>query len=454
MKPLRVIVIGGGIAGLSCAHRLKREALARGRALELQVLEADERAGGHVRTVHERGFVVEAGPNGFLDRVPAARAMVDELGLAGELVEAQPAAKRRFLLRRGRLRRVPDGPKGFLTGDVLSPLGKARVLLEPWARRAPAGREETVEEFAQRRIGSEAAAVLVDAAVAGITAGDPRRLSLPAAFPQMNAMEKEHGSLVRALFARRGAGVRPARLVSFRDGMETAVLALARDLGDALRLASPVRALEGGLGGWRVRDANGRAFEADHVVCALPGSGAARLLEPLDDAAARALSGTPFASVAVVGLGVEASRLPVELDGYGYLVPRGEGFTTLGVVRDSALFPNRAPSGAALLRVVLGGPRDPAIATRPDDELVALARRELDLVVGGIGEPLGSWVFRRPFAIAQYVLGHQERTARARAHLTRHAGLHLCGTSYDGVSFGGAIASGRETADRVLAEAS
>jgi protoporphyrinogen oxidase len=112
---------------------------------------------------------------------------------------------------------------------------------------------------------------------------------------------------VRALFARRSSGVRPARLLSFRAGMESAVTALAHDLGDSLRLASPVRALEGGPGGWRVRDGNGRAFEADHVVCALPGSGAARLLEPLDAAAARALSGTPFASVAVVG---SASRRP------------------------------------------------------------------------------------------------------------------------------------------------
>ena len=454
MKPLRVAVIGGGITGLACAHRLAREARARGRALDLVVLEADERAGGHVRTLTERGFVVEAGPNGFLDRVPAARALVDELGLSSELVEASPASSRRFLLRRGRLRKVPDGPKSFLTGDALSPLGKARMLLEPLVRRGPAGREETVEQFARRRVGREAAAVLVDAAVAGITAGDPRLLSLRAAFPMMDAMEREHGGLVRAMVARRKLGMRPAKLLSFRAGMETAVLALVRELGASVRLSSPVRALDPAPVGWRVRDANGGTYEADHVVCARPGSHAAKLIEPLDAAAAHALVSTPFSSLAVVALGVEASRLPRGFDGYGYLVPRGEGLTTLGVVQDSALFPGRAPSGAALLRVMLGGPRDSRIAIRQSGALIELARRELGLVLGDLGEPLGAWVFRRPNAIAQYVLGHEDRTARARAHLRRVAGIHLCGTSYDGVSFGGAIASGRAAADCVLAEAS
>jgi oxygen-dependent protoporphyrinogen oxidase len=126
--------------------------------------------------------------------------------------------------------------------------------------------------------------------------------------------------------------------------------------------------------------------------------------------------------------------------------------TTLGVVHDSALFAGRAPEGAALLRVILGGPRNPTISAFPDEAIVALARRELAAVVGDLGEPLGAWVFRRPQAIAQYVRGHRERTAHARAQLGRLAGIHLCGTSYDGVSFGSAIASGRAAADRVLAE--
>ena len=452
MKPLRVVVVGAGIAGLACAHRVRRQARALGRPLELQVLEADGRAGGHVHTVRAGGFVVEGGPNAFLDRVPEARALVGELGLDELLIEARPAAARRHVLRRGRLRRVPDGSVAFMRGDALSPLGKARMMLEPWARPAPPDHEETVEEFARRRVGAEAAAVLVDAAVAGISAGDPRVLSLPAAFPLMDRMEREHGSLVRAMFARRRSGGKPARLLSFAGGMATAIDALALDLGAALRTSCAVSALEASSVGWRVRVADGGVCEADQVVCALPGAAASRLLEPLDAAAARDLAATPFASVAVVGLGVDAAALPPALDGYGYLVPRGEGMTTLGVVNDSAIFPGRAPGGAALLRVVLGGPRDPAIAARPDEELVALARRELATVVGDTGAPRGTWVFRRPAAIAQYVPGHRERMARARARLHLHPGLHLCGTSYDGISFGSAIASGRGVADRVLAE--
>jgi oxygen-dependent protoporphyrinogen oxidase len=267
----------------------------------------------------------------------------------------------------------------------------------------------------------------------------------------MDRMEKEHGGLVRALLARRRAKAKPTRLLSFRGGMGAAVDALVRDLWPTLRTSCAVRAIEVSAGGWRVRGANGKSFEADHVVCALPASRTARLLEPLDGAAARALEDTPFASVAVVGLGIAAAALPPALDGYGYLVPRGEGMTTLGVVHDSALFADRAPETVPL-RVLLGGPRDPAIAAYPDEALIALARRELAAVVGDLGEPLGAWVFRRPQAIAQYVRGHGERTARARAHLVRLAGLHLCGTSYDGVSFGSAIASGRELADRLLAE--
>ena len=235
----RIVVIGGGIAGLTVAYRLRQHPDAG----EVTLLEAGEDAGGHVGTLHEDGFTVETGPNGFLHRVrePEPMALVDELGLRDSLIEARPAARRRYILHRRKLRPVPASPVSLLTTDALSAGGKLRLVLEPFARRAPAGVEESVHAFARRRIGREAADVLVDTAVSGISAGDSHALDCAAAFPLMLEMEREHGSLVRAMFARRE---RPPRLVSFANGLATLTGALAARMGSALRTRARVRELE------------------------------------------------------------------------------------------------------------------------------------------------------------------------------------------------------------------
>ncbi|MEP7026991.1 MAG: protoporphyrinogen oxidase [Candidatus Eisenbacteria bacterium] len=452
MIPRRVAVVGAGITGLALAHRLSSRARAEGIPLELAVFEAAPMAGGHVRTVREDGYVIEAGPNGFLDRSPGPLAMVRELGLDGQLIEARPEAKRRFLLRGGRLRRVPDSPATFFATDALSPAGKLRLLLELWARRAPEGREETVFEFARRRIGHEAADVLVDAAVSGISAGDSRTLSLPAAFPLMATMEREHGSLLLAMLARRRQGKGPARLLTFRPGMETLVEAAARTLGAALRLSTPVRGLTRANSRWRLELGGGASWEADDVALALPGHGASALARGFDPALAATLAETSFSGVAVVALAYRASAFARPLEGYGYLVTREEGLATLGVVWESTLFDGRAPAGHVLVRAILGGPRRPGVATLAPEERVALARREFAATMGVSAEPVRVWTHAWPHAIAQYTLGHAARLLRARELVSRHPGLTLAGTSYDGVSFGGAIETGRASADRILAD--
>src|SRR5262245_40620255 len=226
---MRVIVIGGGISGLAAAHWIDERVRARGHAAEVTVLEALARAGGNVHTVREDGFLVEAGPNGWLDRELAARTLLRDLGLEGNLVRSRPAARRRFIVRQGRLCRVPDSPPALVSSPALSPLGKLRLLLEPFAPGPPRDVEETVFEFARRRIGKEASEYLVDAAVSGVSAGDSRRLSARAAFPLMVEMEREHGSLIRAMIARRKAA-RPAPLVSLDRGLGMIIGALARSL--------------------------------------------------------------------------------------------------------------------------------------------------------------------------------------------------------------------------------
>ncbi|MDX1644952.1 MAG: protoporphyrinogen oxidase, partial [Thermoanaerobaculia bacterium] len=189
MKSWRIAVGGGGIAGLATALELADRAAKASRRLDLTLLEAGPEPGGNIRTEQADGFTIEWGPNGFLDNVSAMLRLVGRLGLDAELQPAADAAADRFLYRRGRLEPLPTGPLAFLTSPILSPKGRLRVLAEPFARARPEGVDETVHEFASRRIGAEAAEVLVDAMVSGVFAGDTRRLSLAAAFPKMARME-------------------------------------------------------------------------------------------------------------------------------------------------------------------------------------------------------------------------------------------------------------------------
>lgn len=447
MTAARIVVIGGGIAGLTAAFRLRERAP---RGTEVLLLEASERAGGHARTVREHGFLVEAGPNGFLSRAsePEPLALIHDLGLSASLIEARPAAKRRFVVHGGRLRRVPDSPPALLTSDALSPAGKLRLLMEPFAAPAPAGIEESVHQFACRRVGREAAEVLVDTAISGISAGDSRELSVSAAFPLMTEMERRYGSLIRAMIARRQP---PPRLVSLAGGMGELTDALAARLGSGLRTGARVRRLARAGGAWCVRLEDGAELSASQVVMAAPAPRAAGMLADLDPDLARTLESFRYAGLAVVALAFRAEDLPRALDGYGYLVARSEGLDTLGVVWDSSLFAGRAPEGLVLVRAMLGGARRPEVADLAEDELVSRARGELARVLGVSSAPRHAWVWRWPRAIAQYTRGHLERVGRARALAARLPGLELCGTSYDGIAFAPGIISAERAAERVLA---
>lgn len=448
-RPARVVVVGGGITGLSLAFTLTEDASRAGAPLSLTVLEAAPRLGGHAQTKRADGFLIESGPNGFLSRGSHTVALVDELGLTPRLVEARPESKRRFILRGGRLCRVPDGPATLLTSPALSWRGKLRLLCEPFASGPPAGVEEAVYEFARRRIGSEAAEMLVDAAVSGISGGDSRQLSVTAQFPKMVEMERDHGSLVRALFARRRAPVKPSTLLSFDEGMGTLTGALVRRLGSAVHAGTAAGSIERAGDTWLVRTAGGATVDADHVVLAVAARAAAPLVRGFDPALSASLGDVRYAGIAVVALGYDLADVPRSLDGYGYLVTRAEQMATLGVVWESSLFPGRAPDGAALLRVMLGGSRRPAIVRGPDDEKAGTAREELARVMGIRAEPRHVSVQSWPDAIAQYTVGHHARRAAMLNRLRLHAGLTVCGTSYDGVAFNDAVASGRLMARQV-----
>ncbi|MGQ0703125.1 MAG: protoporphyrinogen oxidase [Gemmatimonadales bacterium] len=447
---MRVVVIGAGIAGLSAALALQRRARQENRALDLRVLEAGPQPGGHVGTLREDGFLIETGPNGFLSGQPAIDDLVGYLGLTSSLVETRPAFRRRFLASGGRLRRIPNTPVGLFTTRTLSLRGRLRLAMEPWIPPRRNGGEETVLEFGRRRFGPEAASVFADAIVAGTSAGSAATLSVDAAYPTLPDLERRYGSVVRGLMAERRRRGPKARFQSFALGMGTIVDAIVDRLGPVISLGDAVTGLTREAGGWWIARADRDPLFAERVIVAAPASRIACWFQYSDPALAALLREIPSAGVVAVAFAWREGDLARPLDGYGYLVPAREGLVTLGAVWESSLFPSRAPRGWVLVRSMLGGARTPGAIQLSDAELLGITEAETAPLLRARRPPSHAWVFRWPEAISQYLKGHCERVASIRRAAVALGGLEPCGSSYDGVSFTSALASGAAAADRTV----
>ncbi|QRK09096.1 protoporphyrinogen oxidase [Archangium violaceum] len=436
---MSVVIIGGGISGLALAHGL------RARGTEVTLLEAGPKLGGNIQTLSRDGFIIEAGPNSFVDREPTLRQLAASLGIEGRIRTADPAAKRRYIYSRGKLREVPSSPPALLKSDVV-PLGaKLRMMGELFTRRAPDG-DESLADFGRRHVGRTATAVLVDAMQTGIYAGDVEALSVGAVFPKVVELEKQHRSLVlgmvrtqkaarKALPPGEGAPKPSGAVSSFDGGLGVLVDALARSLGTAARTGVRVEGLRREGNGWRLAvEEHGQRAEltADRVVLAVPAYVAAKLLRPLDETLAARVEGIAYAPVAVVHLGFAPGSLPPP-DGFGFLVPTLERRRVLGVIHASSTFPWRAEGGRILLTCMVGGAKRPDLVELDDAALVTLAREELRELAGVTAEPSFTEVFHWKRGIPQYNVGHLERVAAIDEGVARLPGLYLTGNAYKGV---------------------
>jgi len=450
----RVTIIGAGIAGLATAAWLEHD---HG-ITDVLILEAGDMAGGKLRTRISCGHCVEWGPQGFLNNAPDTLELVELAGAGPELVRADDASADRFIVRDGRLRAVPLSPPAFLTSDILPLRHRLRLLLEPLGPGPPKG-DESVFDFARRRIGRGAAEVLVDAMVTGVFAGDSRRLSLAATFPRMAAMEARHGSLTRALLAKRREARKAGRtsagpagpggtLTTLRQGMGQLAEALVSRLGDRLRLGSPARAVERRGSSFAVAT-DALEVATDSVVVALPAAEAATVLRREAPDAVEPLSAIPSTPVAVVLTSyADPSAFGRPLNGFGFLVPSGEAIPVLGTLFCHSIFPGQAPPGHVFLRTMLAGMRDPAAIELDDEALLDRVRQALVRVLGRDPDPDLSWVIRHHHGIAQYSLGHLDRV-QCVEKAVRDAGLEITGSSLRGVSVNDCIRNARATATRV-----
>ncbi len=444
MTSLDLAIVGGGVSGLATAFWLREAAP----GATLCVLEKAPIAGGKVRSSLQDGFTFDWGPNGFLENAPDTLELVNALGLSDSLQRASEGAKARFVYHDGGLRPLPTSPSAFLKSELLSPIGKARALLEPWRGRRFEG-EESVHDFLKRHFGRGAARVFADLAVSGVSAGNARTLSLDALFPRFRALEREHGSLLRGLRANPARG---GRLTSFAEGgIGRLSGSLSQALGDELLTGAEVVALEPLGTGYRLELASGESLEALRVALACPAFVSAALLEPFAPEAAAILEGVPYADVGVFGLGYDRVDVPRELAGFGFLVPRGQNVRSLGVLWSSSTFPDQAPEGKVMLRVIVGGSLEPDFLALSDEEALKVVQRDLEVTMGISAEPELVAYMRWPRGIPQYELGHRHKLRRLREALSGHPDLFLTGNAYEGIGVNDCLRNARQLA-RQLAE--
>ena len=465
-----VVIIGGGIAGLAAMEQLSAEAP----ALRITLLEARQRVGGHIRTDREAGCIMEAGPDVFLAAKPAAVALCRKLGIADQIVGTSAAAKGSFVMRRGRLVRVPDGMSGlvpariapFLATRLLSPAGKLRVGLEYFLAARNSDEDESMEHFVVRRLGREMYDRLLEPLLSGIFAGDGRTLSIAAAFPQMRDQEQRHGGLLRGVLA----GRRVREHGGAPNGAPTGLVSLKRGLGDLVQALELLPAtLANGSGGIMIRRsacarriersgadeycivlAGGESIQANAVIIATPAFEAAPLLIGIDSMLSAVLGEIEYASTATISVALRAASVGTLPRGTGYMVPRAEGRSVLACTFSSSKFKDRAPAYRTLFRFFLGGAGRGDFVDRPDAELLSIVRSELRDVLGITAAPELVRINRLPRAMPQYTVGHLGRMATIDTRLAALPVIALAGAGYRGVGIPDCIRSGAAAADRVL----
>ncbi|SYZ74352.1 Protoporphyrinogen oxidase [Candidatus Zixiibacteriota bacterium] len=441
----KIAIVGAGISGLSAGFFIRK--LVGDRAA-ITIFERENRLGGTIGTSRENGYLADWGPNGFLDREPLTLEFVNDIELHDKLYPSNQKSEKRFIYRGKRLHEISANPMKFLASGLLSMRGKLRIGMEIFVPRKKNDDDESIFRFVERRIGREAAEILIDPMVSGIYGGDAEKLSLGACFPVMENMEKEYGGLIKAMFkkarenrksGKKGGPAGPSgHLTSFRGGLFTLIERLENILGTSIHREEKVVSISKGNGNYRLNTSAG-SYDFDHIIIATQSFVAGSILMELDRETAGLLGKIPYSNLAVCCQGYRLEDISRPVDGFGFLVPHNQNLYILGSIWTSVIFPEQAPEGFVLFRTMLGGAKDNKIIDRGEKALGELAHNQLATIMGIKKPPSFQKIIIWKEAIPQYTLGHRERLQRIEANLAKLGSLYLAGNAYTGIGLNDAI---------------
>jgi oxygen-dependent protoporphyrinogen oxidase len=466
----RIVIVGGGIAGLAAAHRLLELRNAQALDLAILLLEASDRLGGCIATEQVGDFLIEAGPDSFISEKPWALRLCERLGLAPRLVSTQAAHQKIYVVHHGKLVPLPEGffllaptqLAPFVRTPLFSWRGKLRMTAELLMPRGVANVDESLGAFVRRRFGSEALERVAQPLLGGIYAADPDKLSLIATMPRFREMEKSRRSVIWAMWSEQrrrarkresGSGARWSLFVTLAGGMQEFVDAIAQGLPQgSARLNSSVTSIfpNDGKQPWQVATSTNEILEADGIIFATPAFQAAKILAPAVPEAAKELSSIAYASSATVSLAYRNRDFPRVPDSFGFVVPAIESRKIMACTFSSLKYPGRAPEGHVLLRAFIGGSLQPDLLNDNDGTMERNVRAEIASLLGVEAEPLLVRIHRYPDSMPQYHVGHQARIQRIESELDNYSNLALAGSAYHGVGISDCVRTGEEAAERIF----
>ncbi len=484
----KVIIIGGGAAGLGAAYKVRRAAEA-GHDVDCLLLEKDDRLGGKlasdiVRDAEGAEYVVDGGSDAFVSGKPAIGRIARMLGIADDMVPAREENKRTLIVKGKRLIELPDGIMMFAPTKLV-PLATTPLYSWPakfrmaadwflprkvrWADGETAqDHDETLESFVVRRMGRESLDRLAEPLVGGVHASDPSQMSLAATFPNFLEMEQQFGSLIRGFLAERKKreemrkkyppkpGAKPwAFFNTFYRGMQQLTDGMADAVGrDRIRTGAQVEAIERAGDAWRVTLADGEVLDGDAVIVATEAWAATRLMRGVDENVADLLASIPCSSSATVPMAFRAEDCPFDLKWFGILSPLVEHRPLLAVTLSSSKWPDRAPEDRVLLRGFIGGPANQHLLEASDEDLIETVRLQLVDLLGlrADAQPVYASVYRWIGGMPQYTLGHLDRVDEIERRSAEIRGLELAGGAFRGVGVPNCIESGERAVTKVLGD--
>lgn len=455
----RVVIVGGGISGLSTAYYLAKAGIAS------TLIERRPRLGGVIRTDVVDGCVIEAGPDSFLAAKPAAMELIRELGLFSDVIGSNDHLRVTYVWKHGGLVPLPDGlmlmvPTRIMPMVSSSLLGwstKIRMGLEYFRRpNGAAPQDRSVADFIEDHYGAETVDYLAEPLLAGVYGGDPRQLSVASVLTRFADLESKYGSLTKGVLAERRKASASAAGPLFRtlkSGLGQLTGALIQAIGPRMDVVQgDAETVERSDGGYRVR-VNGAWIEADHVVLACQAWQAAGVLAAMDARLAADLSAIPYNSSMTLAIGYDKATFGRKLDGFGFLVPKKERKLLVACTWVGTKFSHRVPEDKVMLRCFMGGAENEAVLDQPDEAIVANAREEIREMMGVTAEPAFTRISRWPRSMAQYTVGHQARVERIEKALDSLPGLHLAGNGYYGIGVPDCIRMGKLAAERIAGQA-